>query len=110
MLTFSDRLQDEIDYKGITRKELSYIADVKPRALAMYLGTQKSMPPADVAVRIAKALNVSVEFLVTGKDSKSLSAYASVLNDFERLSQNNKDSISIMIHALAESDSKKMRN
>ena len=54
-------------YWGITRKELAHKADIKKRALDMYLGTQESMPPADVAVRIAKALHVTVEYLVTGE-------------------------------------------
>lgn len=67
MGTFSDRLREEIDYLGLTRKELSYKANVKIRALDMYIGSQGSMPPADVAVRLAKALNVTVEYLVTGE-------------------------------------------
>jgi len=28
------------------------------------------MPPADIAVKIAEALNVSVEYLITGHESK----------------------------------------
>ena len=67
MVTFADRLKEEIEYLGLTRKELAYKADVKKRALDMYLGSQNSMPPADVAVRLAKALNVTVEYLVTGE-------------------------------------------
>lgn len=67
MESFADRLKEEIEYQGLTRKELAYKADIKVRALDMYLGTQASMPPADVAVRLAKALNVTVEYLVTGE-------------------------------------------
>lgn len=69
MKTFAERLKEEMDYLGLTRKELAYKADVKVRALDMYLGTQGSMPPADVAVRLAKALNVTVEYLVTGTEN-----------------------------------------
>ncbi len=69
METFAERLKEEMDYLGLTRKELAYKADVKVRALDMYLGTQGSMPPADVAVRLAKALNVTVEYLVTGTEN-----------------------------------------
>ncbi len=67
METFADRLREEMDYSGLTRKELAYKADIKIRALDMYLGTQGSMPPADVAVRLAKSLNVTVEYLVNGE-------------------------------------------
>lgn len=67
MGTFADRLREEMDYSGLSRKELAYTADIKIRALDMYLGTQGSMPPADVAVRLAKSLNVTVEYLVNGE-------------------------------------------
>lgn len=33
----------------------------------MYLGSRTSMPPADIAVKIAKALDTTVEYLVTGE-------------------------------------------
>lgn len=67
MGTFAEHLKEEMDYQGISRKELAFKADIKIRALDMYLGTQGSMPPADVAVRIAKVLNVTVEYLVNGE-------------------------------------------
>ena len=70
MESFADRLKEEIEYQGLTRKELAYKADIKVRALDMYLGTQASMPPADVAVRLAKALNVTVEYLVMGENTE----------------------------------------
>ena len=71
MGTFADRLREEIEYLGLTRKELAYKANVKQRALDMYLGTQATIPPADVAVRLAKVLNVTVEYLVTGENTTS---------------------------------------
>jgi len=70
MSDFSERIRSEIDYLGLSQKELAAEANVKIRALAMYLGAQQSMPPADVAVRIASVLGVSVEYLVTGKETK----------------------------------------
>lgn len=72
METFADRLREEIDFLGFTRNELALRADVKKRALDMYLGTQGSMPPADVAVRLARALHVTVEYLVTGEKKSEI--------------------------------------
>lgn len=69
MLSFADRLRAEIQYKGLLQKEVAAKADIKKRALDMYLGARASMPSADIAVRLAKVLGVSVEYLVTGKDS-----------------------------------------
>lgn len=70
-MDFADRLRAEIEYSGMLQKELAAKAGIKKRALDMYIGAQKSMPPADVAVRLAKALGVTVEYLVEGRDSSS---------------------------------------
>jgi transcriptional regulator with XRE-family HTH domain len=60
-------LRSEIDYAGFIQKEFAAKAGIKKRALETYLGVQQSMPPADVAVRMAKILGLSVEYLVTGE-------------------------------------------
>ncbi|MCL2197056.1 MAG: helix-turn-helix domain-containing protein [Treponema sp.] len=68
MTDFSKRLRSEIEYIGLSRKEFAAKTDIKIRALDTYLGPNPSMPPADTAVKIAAALGVSVEYLVTGKE------------------------------------------
>jgi transcriptional regulator with XRE-family HTH domain len=68
MPNFAQRLHSEIEYIGLSRKEFAAKAGIKKRALDSYLRAQQSMPPADVAVKIASALGVSVEYLVTGKE------------------------------------------
>ena len=66
---FRKTLRDELDYQGLTVKELAAKSEVAKGALDSYLGKQASMPPADTAVRIAAALGVTVEYLVNGQDS-----------------------------------------
>lgn len=68
-MTFNQRLKDLIKEKNLLQKEFAVKAGIKKRALDMYLGAQTSMPPADVAVKIAKALDITVEYLITGEDS-----------------------------------------
>ncbi|MCR5290984.1 MAG: helix-turn-helix domain-containing protein [Treponema sp.] len=63
---FKQILKDELAFQNLTVKELAYKANISPRTLEGYLSTRSSIPPADVAVRIAKSLNVSVEYLITG--------------------------------------------
>jgi len=65
---FRKILRDELDYQGLTVKELAAKSSVAKGAIDSYLGKQASMPPADVAVRIAAALGVTVEYLVNGRD------------------------------------------
>jgi len=50
---------------------LAALSGVHKRAVDTYVRTNSSMPPADTAVKIAKALGVTVEYLVTGEDSLS---------------------------------------
>jgi transcriptional regulator with XRE-family HTH domain len=71
MPSFSDRLRSEIEYACLNQKEFAARAGIKKRALDGYLGVQKSMPPADIAVQMALALGLSVEYLVTGRESKN---------------------------------------
>jgi transcriptional regulator with XRE-family HTH domain len=66
---FRQILRDELDYQGMTVKELATKSMVAKGAIDSYLGKQASMPPADTAVRIAAVLGVTVEYLVNGHDN-----------------------------------------
>ncbi|MCD1653546.1 helix-turn-helix domain-containing protein [Treponema zuelzerae] len=65
-MNFNERLRAEIEYSGLLHKEIADKAGIKKRAFDMYVGSRLSMPPADIAVKIAEVLGVSVEYLVTG--------------------------------------------
>ncbi|MDR0624113.1 MAG: helix-turn-helix domain-containing protein [Treponema sp.] len=69
-LNFRQNLRAELDYRDLTVKELSAKTGIPKGTLDCYLGIRASMPPADIAVKIAHALGVSVEYLVTGEDEK----------------------------------------
>ena len=49
-------------------KELAAQAGLKKHTIDNYLSIRGRMPSADVAVRIARVLGVSVEYLVTGNE------------------------------------------
>ena len=65
---FKENLRNELDFLGLTVKELSQKTGIAKGTLDCYLGVRASMPPADIATKIAKALSVSVEYLVTGQE------------------------------------------
>ena len=65
---FRKVLREELDYQGLTVKELAAKAAVAKGAIDSYLGKQASMPPADTAARLAGALGVTVEYLLSGQD------------------------------------------
>ena len=66
--SFRQNLRSELDFQGLTVKELSARTGIPKSTLDCYLGARAAMPPADAAVLISKSLNVSVEYLVTGVD------------------------------------------
>ena len=66
-MAFKDNLKSELKYQEISIKELAYRTDISKSTLSSILYND-TMPLADKAVRIAKALGVTVEYLVTGED------------------------------------------
>jgi len=70
MGNFKANLRTELDFLGLTVKELCTKTGIPKGTLDCYLGVRASMPPADIAVKIAVALNVTVEYLVTGQEAK----------------------------------------
>lgn len=83
---FKENLKDELAYQGLLVKELAGRAGLNPSSLSNYLRENSSIPSADIAVRIARALNVSVEYLVTGTDSSSTTPCDSYSVSVRRLS------------------------
>ena len=67
-MSFKDNLKSELRFTGMMVKELSAITGIKRHTLDNYLNTHNSIPNAVTAVKIARALGVTVEYLVTGKD------------------------------------------
>lgn len=63
---FRENLKEIMDYKDLTLKELSFMTGIPKGSLSNYLKENCSIPSADIAVQIASALNVSVEYLITG--------------------------------------------
>jgi len=66
IMGFKENLKAELAYKNILIKELASISGVNRRTIDNYLREDGSMPSADAAVRIAAALGVTVEYLITG--------------------------------------------
>ena len=68
---FNENLKGELEYIGMPVKELAYKTGIPKQTLDKYLLSNASMPPADKAVAIAQVLEVSVEYLVTGKNNQN---------------------------------------
>jgi transcriptional regulator with XRE-family HTH domain len=71
---FRENLKTELLFSGLLVKELSAKSGVKKKSLDKYLSENGSMPSAEAAVKIARVLGVSVEYLVTGEKNRKLDA------------------------------------
>ena len=67
---FKENFKSELAYSGMLVKELASISGVNKRTIDNYLNTHNTMPSADAAVRIAEALGVTVEYLITGNEKQ----------------------------------------
>jgi transcriptional regulator with XRE-family HTH domain len=67
-MSFRENLKNELIYNGMLVKELSAKSGVNKRTIDKYLRDNGSIPSAIAAVKIARALGISVEYLVTGQD------------------------------------------
>ena len=114
---FRENLKDIIEYKGLRTKELSSITKINKRTIDSYLDNRAVIPNAEIAVKLARALGTTVEFLVTGEDAlnpeqklysdfETYRKYKKIVNELDKLSPELLKSIEAMIHSAAESSKK----
>jgi transcriptional regulator with XRE-family HTH domain len=84
---FKENLKSELAYQGMLVKELAALSGVNQFSINSYLNSRGQIPSAEVAVKIADALGVSVEYLVTGKDTRLGNKSYSVARLFEQLTE-----------------------
>lgn len=65
---FREILKDELKYQGMLVKELSIKTGIPKGTIDHYLAEKATAPTVENAVKIAHALNVTVEYLVTGEN------------------------------------------
>lgn len=108
--TFRENLREELNYQDMTVKELSALTNIPKPTLDCYLSARQVIPPADVAVKIANALNVSVEYLITGRDSQNNSKNSvsfcteeqNIIKDLNSIPNNLKESFKNLLHQNAQ--------
>ncbi|MDR3247953.1 MAG: helix-turn-helix domain-containing protein [Treponema sp.] len=86
LMGFKENLKSELAYRDMLVKELSASTGISRHTIDNYLNVRARIPTADVAVKIARALGVSVEYLVTGEEN--LPGLASLSPEIRSLIQN----------------------
>jgi len=105
---FKENLKAELAFKNILIKELASISGINRRTIDNYLREDGSIPSADAAVRIANALGVTVEYLITGREQKERSLSTplpdsrAVLKNLEALNKRDRKIVLNLIKSLKD--------
>ena len=87
-MDFRKNLKSELEYSGMLVKELAEKSGVKKNTIDQYLSARSQSPSLEKWFKIAQALGVSVEYLVTGKDQS--------MNTTQRLSKTARSIVQII--------------
>lgn len=115
---FRDNLKEQIEYKGMIIKELAAKTGISKRTIDTYVDNRAVVPNAEIAVKLAEALDTSVEFLVKGVEGKPkidvpkktkqhYEKYKKIFDDLELVPPDYIPIIETMIHAVAKKRTKK---
>lgn len=103
-MDFAENLKNLLDMRDIQVKELSAETGISKNTLDNYLSGQKSIPNAENAIKIARCLGVSAEYLVTGKPAcgKYPALPEPLLQKMAQLGKRDLAVITQVVNALAE--------
>jgi len=113
-MDFRENLEFALDSKGMKHVDLAEKSGISIRTLDNYFKDYKPvMPKADTAVKIAQAVGVTVEELVTGNKNKKNDNTAFLLKNKDlhnyllKLDKNHLDVITAMAKTLLQLQAKK---
>ena len=87
MLDFWLRVKDKLDFQDSTQRDLAQNINESYNTLQSWINRDR-LPNAEQAVKIAEALNTSVEFLVTGKSKKKKNDHSKTVKLLEQAIEN----------------------
>ena len=102
LMGFKENLKSELAHQDMLVKELAEKTGISRHTLDNYLNVRERMPTADVAVKIAKALGVTVEYLVLGDESNTEKTIISseirgLIQNYKLLSEDDKKKVIAII-------------
>lgn len=96
---FKENLREELIFQDVKIKELSQRTDISINTIRNYINGHNALPSIESGVKIAKALGVTAEYLVTGinRTENKNSIYEKLISDFKILTENDKKSLLALI-------------
>ena len=90
-MSFWQNVEREIEYKGISRKELAFRANIAYQGIGLGI-ERESMPRVDTKLKIAKVLEVPLEYLINEKDLEIRPAAEGLSKEEKKQTDQNKSS------------------
>ena len=112
---FKENLKSELIYKDMLVKELAIKAGISRHTLDNYLNVRNHIPTIDIAVKIARALGVSVEYLATGEGSPAADIQMNqecitLVQNFNLLNEDDRKIVIELIQSLRKHHREKIMN
>ena len=95
MLEFWQNVKEELDYNLITQKELAAKIGISYNTLQSWI-TKDRLPDAKQALKIAKELNTSIEYLITGKNENQKDLKQNLQNIIPRLNHLSNENLELI--------------
>jgi transcriptional regulator with XRE-family HTH domain len=83
-MSFKENLLYEIDSRDISKKELAAKIGISYNTFLSYINAREVQPSIDMAEKIALALNVTIDYLITGRHRWQNSSAELFLQKYER--------------------------
>ena len=101
-MCFAENLKELLELKDIEIKELASGTGISKNTIDNYLSGQKSIPNAENAVKIAKYLGTTVEYLVTGNIQENLQSQelTKTIKKLYRLTPKDLEAVKTIINSL----------
>lgn len=104
-MNFWERVDSELKYLGKTRKELAAAVGIDAANISFGI-KRNSVPYADTALKVARFLGVSLDYLLDMSESTTQNSLNPQISEIEnrlrRFSQNDLNAISTVVNALNE--------
>ena len=97
--SFTDRFYRLLKERNMTQKQIGKLSGMSQNAISAWRGRQ-TYPRADVAIRMARALKVPVEYLVFGEEQDLEPEVYALINEVKALSKEKQRVIKALIDAL----------
>lgn len=102
-MSFRERLREEIEYKGLLVKEVSAAVGISNSTFLSYIDARGVLPNVETAVKIARYLGVTVEYLCEEKPAdKETTDNSSLVHDYNSLNLPGRKIVRSVISILKE--------